>query len=100
MFLLEVHAAPLDHHLRNLGRRSVVEIDQGLAVDGMVQHRKISSNTIDIPACCRCFCNTFYFIGWHHYPQTNLRSGVLMSRNEQISDQETKKYQTCQNNRR
>src|SRR6266516_1024257 len=49
MFVLEIGAAALDHDLRHLRRRSVVEIHQRLPVYSLSQHREVFADAIDVP---------------------------------------------------
>jgi hypothetical protein len=49
VFVFEVLTAALNHHLRYLGRCSVIEIDERLPVYARFQHGKVFANTLDVP---------------------------------------------------
>ncbi len=49
MFVFKVLHPALDHHLGDLRRRGIVEIDERVAVHGLAEHRKILADTRDVP---------------------------------------------------
>src|SRR5882672_4694704 len=63
MFLLEIGAATIDDNLRDLRGSAVIQIDQRLAIHRLVQHRKFSANTLNIPvsAWSGLFSDGFFY---------------------------------------
>src|SRR5947209_467234 len=49
VFLFQINAASINHNLRNLRRRSIIQIDERLSVYGLTKHRKIFAYALDIP---------------------------------------------------
>jgi hypothetical protein len=49
MLLFEIDAATIDYDLGDLRRGGIVEIYERLAIDSLLQHGEVSTNTFDVP---------------------------------------------------